>query len=432
MSGNGAGTAGSSRAVPRTCVIVGASLAGGRTAESLRAAAFDGRVVLVGAEPDPPYERPPLTKRYLRGEQDAEALALRPADWYRQHGVELRLGAEAVGLDLADREVRLDGGERVPFDALVIATGSRMRRLQVPGAELKGVHLLRTVRDAGRLRAELRPGRRLVVVGAGFIGTEVAASARQLGVEVTVLDVAPRVLPRLGPEISAAFEAHHRDHGVRFRLGESVAAFRGGERVEAVTTTAGTTLECDLVLVGIGVAPESAWLAGSGVALDRDGGVLVDEYCRGNVPGVYAAGDVASWWHPRLGERLRVEHFDNAVNQPVAAARHLLGQPVAYAPVPYVWSDQYDLHLQVVGQASRWDRVVLRGRPEDRSFAAFYLVGTRVATVAGVNRVKEMAAARRLVGAEIPDPEVLADPAADLRALAKATPARPGQGAGDR
>lgn len=399
----------------RTCVVVGGNLAGGRAAETLRAAGFDGRVVLVGAEPDRPYERPPLSKAFLHGRQPEEALYLRPEGWYAEHEIELRLGTRATRLDPAARTVELDRGGPLGYDRLLVATGSRMRRLDVLGAGLAGIHLLRTVRDAERLRAELVPGRRVVVVGAGFIGTEVAACCRDLGLQVTMLEAAPLPLPRLGPELGRIWAGYHRDHGVDLRTGDGVAAFRGAGRVEAVVTTSGRVVACDLAVVGVGVVPETEWLAGSGVRLDN--GVVVDEHCQTGVPRVFAAGDVAAWWHPRLGTRLRVEHVDNANNQAVAATHAMLGRRAPYAPVPFVWSDQWDLHLQVVGLADRYDRVVVRGKVEDRSFVAFYLLGPEVRAAAGVNRLKEVAAARRLVWARLDHPDQLADEDVELRSL---------------
>jgi 3-phenylpropionate/trans-cinnamate dioxygenase ferredoxin reductase subunit len=404
-----------------TCVVVGGNLAGGRAAETLRAAGFGGRVVLVGAEPDRPYERPPLSKAFLRGRQSQDALYLRPEGWYAEHGIELRLGTRATRLDLAARTVELDRGGPLGYDRLLLATGSRMRRLDVPGAGLDGIHLLRTIGDAQRLRAELARRPRVVVVGAGFIGTEVAACCRDLGLEVTMLEAAPLPLPRLGPELGRIWAGYHRDRGVDLRTGDGVAAFRGDGRVEAVVTSAGRVVACDLAVVGVGVVAETEWLAGSGLRLED--GVVTDEHCRTSAPGVWAAGDVAAWWHPRLGTRLRVEHVDNANNQAIAAAHGMLGRPVTYAPVPFVWSDQWDLHLQVAGHADRYDRVLLRGKVEDHSFVAFYLLGSEVRAAAGVNRLKEIAAARRLIWARLDRPERLADESVELRSLIPRAPA---------
>ncbi len=403
--------------MPETCLIVGASLAGGRAAETLRQAGFDGRIVLVGEEPDRPYERPPLSKEFLRGAYPEAKLYLRPPEYYEQQRIELRLGTRAARLDPAARVVELDSGERLGFDRLLVATGARVRRLDVQGAGLDGVHHLRTRRDAERIRAEMAPGRRVVVVGAGFIGAEVAASCRTAGLEVTMLETAPVPLQRaLGEEIGRLYAGFHREQGVDLRTGETVAAFRGGSRVEEVVTSGGARIGCDFAVVGIGVVPDTGWLAGSGLALGD--GVVVDEYCETNLPGVFAAGDVASWWHPVLRERLRVEHFDNAQNQGATAARNMLGARVPYAPVPFFWSDQYDLRLQYVGHASRWDRVVLRGDVRARAFTAFYLLDSRVRAALGVNRPGDVTAARRLIQRGAPvAAEQLADTQIDLRSL---------------
>ncbi len=401
-----------------TYLIVGASLAGGRAAEALRQAGFDGRIVLAGDEPDRPYQRPPLSKAFLRGEYPEGKLYLRPPNYYEQQRIELRLGARATRLDPAARVVELDTGERLGFDRLLIATGATLRRLDTPGAALAGIYYLRTVRDAERIRAEMVPGRRVVVVGAGFIGTEVAASCRQRGLEVTVLvGAAPVPLQRaLGEEIGRLYAEFHREQGVDLRTGESVQAVRGTSRVEAVVTASGKTIGCDFAVVGVGVIPASGWLAGSGLTLEN--GVAVDEYCETNIPGIFAAGDVASWWHPGLRERLRVEHFDNAQNQGVAAAHNMLGKRTPYSPVLFFWSDQYDLRLQYVGHASRWDRIVLRGSVPSRSFAAFYLLGSQLRAALGVNRVKDVTAARKLIQAGAPvTAEQLADEQVDLKSL---------------
>jgi 3-phenylpropionate/trans-cinnamate dioxygenase ferredoxin reductase subunit len=400
-----------------TYLIVGASLAGGRAAEALRQAGFDGRIVLAGDEPDRPYQRPPLSKAFLRGEHSEEKLYLRPPDYYEQQRIELRLGARATRLDPTARVVELDSGERLGFDRLLIATGATLRRLDTPGADLTGVYYLRTVRDAERIRAKLVPGRKVVIVGAGFIGTEVAASCRQRGLEVTVLVGAPVPLQRaLGEEIGRLYADFHREQGVDLRTGESVQAFRGTSRVEEVVTSSGKTIGCDFAVVGVGVVPATGWLAGSGLTLEN--GVVVDEYCETNIPGIFAAGDVASWWHPGLRERLRVEHFDNAQNQGVAAAQNMLGKRIPYGPVLFFWSDQYDLRLQYVGHASRWDRIVLRGNARSRSFTAFYLLGSQLRAALGVNRVKDVTAARRLIQAGAPvTAEQLADEQVDLKSL---------------
>lgn len=403
-----------------TIVIVGASVAGGRAVETLRDRGFDGRIVLVGAEPDRPYERPPLSKGVLQGTYPVERLFLRPSAYYAEHAIELRLGTPATGLDPAARLVTLATGEQLRYDKLLIATGATPRRLRVPGADLDGVVYLRTLRDAIDLRAALLDATRVVVVGAGFIGLEVAASARSLGRAVTVLEAAPVPLARaLGPTMGAVCAAIHRDHGVDLRLSCQIAAIRGSRRAEEVVLADGQTIPCDLVVVGVGVAPAVEWLAGSGLAIEN--GVVVDEFTQTSLPDVHAAGDVANWWHPRLGERLRVEHDDNAQNQGIAAALAMIGMREPYAPVPYFWSDQYDLTLQYVGHAHGDEAIVLRGDVARRSFTAFYLAGDRIRAAFAIGRPREIMATRRLIRAGgAVDPAKLADETIDLRALAKA------------
>ncbi|GAB4212660.1 MAG: FAD-dependent oxidoreductase [Sandaracinaceae bacterium] len=400
-----------------TFVIVGASLAGGRAAESLRKLGFEGRIVLIGAEKDRPYDRPPLSKKAMRGQMPEDKLFFRPPDYYEKQRIELRLGARATQLHGTAREVELEGGERVAFDKLLIATGADVRRLGCPGADLAGIHYLRTLEDARAIRAELAPGKRLVVVGGGVIGMEVAASCREEGLEVTVLEVAELPLIRaFGRDVGRMYGEIHRERGVDVRCGVGVERFRGHARVEEVVTTTGDVIPCDFVVAGIGVAPATAWLEGSGVALDR--GVLVDERCETSLPGVYAAGDVARFFHPRLGRHVVVESVDNAQTQSITAVSNMLGKSEVFSPVPFFWSDQFDLKLQSVGAVDDYDRVVLRGSVADRAFAAFLLKGERVTGVIGVNRLKEIAAAKKLISASIPVADaMLADPEVPMSKL---------------
>ena len=395
-------------------------MAGSRAAELLRQEGIYGRVILIGEEPDRPYERPPLSKELLAGTWPEEKLFLRPPEYYLDQQIELWLGIRAIRLAPAARSVELADGRQVLYDDLIITTGAHPRRLVVPGGDLAGILYLRTLRDAQHIRAAMSRARRVVVVGAGFIGAEVAASCRQAGLEVVLLEALPVPLERaLGREVGEIYAAIHRDHGVDLRTSEGVIAFRGQDRVEQVVTTSGATFDCDFAVVGVGVSPETAWLAESGLAIDN--GLLVDEYCRTNLPGIYAAGDVANWWHPTLGERLRVEHYDNAQNQGVAAAQSLLGRAEPYAPVPFFWSDQYDLNLQYVGHASGRDRVVMRGAVTSPSWSAFYLRDGQLRAALGVNRYRDISAARQLIARRVPVTEQqLADEQVDLRALAKA------------
>jgi 3-phenylpropionate/trans-cinnamate dioxygenase ferredoxin reductase component len=364
-------------------VIVGAGMAGGKAAETLREEGFDGRVVLIGSEPERPYERPPLSKDYLRGESERAAVYLQEdPSWYEQHEVELRSSTSVESLEVGERAVVLEGGERIVYDALLLATGAEPRRLAVPGADLEGVHVLRTLEDCDALRGVLDRGGRLVVVGAGWIGCEVAASARQRGMEVAVIEPQSVPLERvLGPELGAFYRDVHLDHGVVLRLGTGVEAIEGAVRVERVRASDGTTLEADAVLIGVGVTPRTALAEG---VLDVDDGILVDAGLGTSVEGVFAAGDVANHDHPLLG-RLRVEHWANALEQGPAAARAMLGQDVSYDRVPYFFSDQYDVGMEYAGHSRPDDEVVFRGDPATREFIAFWLRDGRVTAGMNVN-----------------------------------------------
>jgi 3-phenylpropionate/trans-cinnamate dioxygenase ferredoxin reductase subunit len=396
-------------------LVVGAGLAGGRAAETLREVGFDGEIALVGAEPHLPYDRPPLSKELLTGKVDDTAL--RPADAYEQLGLDVRLGRRVAALHA--RHADLDDGSRIPFDAAVVTTGAVPRRL--PGSEgMAGVAVLRTVDDARAIRDALTTGSpRVVVVGAGFIGAEVASSCRALGLDVTVLEAFAQPLERvLGPEMGAVCAGWHRDEGVDLRCGVSVAGLQGDGRVEAVVLADGTIVPADLVVVGIGVVPDVEFLTPSGAELVN--GVVVDEHAATTVAGIWAAGDVANGWNPLFEERMRIEHWTNALLQAEVAARNVLGGDQVHAPVPYFWSDQYGMKLQYVGHASAWDRLVVRGDPATRKFDAFYLRGGRLLAVLCVGRPRDTVAANRLIAARAePDPTQLADPDVDLLALSQ-------------
>jgi 3-phenylpropionate/trans-cinnamate dioxygenase ferredoxin reductase component len=366
----------------QTYVIAGASLAGAKAAETLRAEGFDGRLVLVGAEDERPYERPPLSKDYLRGEAGREKVYVHDEGFYEEHDIDLRLGRRAQHLDASRSELVLDDGDRLRYDKLLLATGAEPRRLSVPGAELDGVLYLRSVGDSDALRERLDRGGAVVVVGAGWIGAEVAASARQRGLDVTVLDPLSVPLERvLGAEVGAIYRDIHADHGTRMLMGTGVEAFEGGTAVERVRTSDGRELECDFVVVGVGVEPRTELAAQAGLTLDN--GIVVDERLRTSSAAVFAAGDVANAHHPFYGERIRVEHWANALNQGPAAARSMLGGDAVYDRLPYFFSDQYDVGMEYSGFARAWDRVVIRGDAASREFIAFYMVGDRV--VAGMN-----------------------------------------------
>jgi 3-phenylpropionate/trans-cinnamate dioxygenase ferredoxin reductase subunit len=368
----------------RRFVILGAGLAGATAATTLRERGFDGSVTLIGQEAHPPYHRPPLSKGYLRGEEAFADQLVVPAAEYAERGVELRLGVRAVRIDPRQRFVELARGERVPYDRLLVATGGRNRRFPVPGADLDGVLQLRTVEEADRIRAAARPGARAVLAGMGFIGSEVAASLRQLGVEVTVVEPQRTPLARvLGDEVGGVLAGVHRDRGVELLLGDTIEAVEGDGRVERVRTAGGRELACDLVVAGIGIAPDVELLERAGAAAEN--GVLVDEHCRTTLPDVYAAGDVANHRHPVFG-RIRVEHWNNAFNQGAAAARAMLGDPAPYDYVHSFWSEQYEHKIEYVGFAASWDRVVLRGDVAGRRFLAFYLQDGVLRAAFGLDR----------------------------------------------
>lgn len=370
-------------------IVIGASLAGLRVAETLRTDGYDGRLTLVGAEPHLPYDRPPLSKKLLAGEWEPDRVALRKPTAYGDLDLDLRLGVRATALDLATRTVTLTDGDVLPFGGAVIATGAAPRRL--PGQpELAGVHVLRTLDDALALRADLEAGpSRVVVIGAGFIGLEVAATARQRGLEVTVLEGLPAPLVRgLGARLGHAVAAVHTRNGVELRLRTGVAGFAGTDRVEAVLLDDGTRVTADVVVVGIGVAPETSWLVGSG--LDVRDGVVCDATLAA-APGVYAAGDVARFRHELLGEEVRIEHWTAAAEMGAAAARNLLataagGPGVPYATVPFVWSDQFDARIQLLGRAGDGDDVqVVHGSETEGRFLALYSRAGRLTAALGVS-----------------------------------------------
>jgi 3-phenylpropionate/trans-cinnamate dioxygenase ferredoxin reductase component len=368
----------------RTLVVVGASLAGAKAAESARENGFDGRVILVGDEPAPPYERPPLSKAVLRGEAAPESAHVHDADFYESHGIELLSGRTVEVLDLGGHEVRLDGGETLRFASVVLATGAAPRRLNIAGAELAGVHYLRTLDDSLRLAEAIRAARRVAVIGAGWIGSEVAASARQMGADVVIIDPLPVPLQRvLGDEIGAVFAQLHADHGANLRMGTGVTELRGGAAVEQVVLDNGEVEDADLVVVGIGVTPRVELAAAAG--LDVDNGVVVDEQLRTTAPDVFAAGDIASAWHPHFQRHLRVEHWANALNQGATAGANAAGSGEVYDRLPYFFSDQYDLGMEYVGYADPDDAVTIRGSAAEREFIAFWQRAGAVTAAMNVN-----------------------------------------------
>jgi len=398
-------------------VILGASLAGATAAITLREEGADGDVILIGAEPQPPYERPPLSKAYLRGEVPFDKALVRPAAFYAEHGIQTMFGTRATRIDPSARVVELEDHRRVSFDALLIATGGRNRTVSIPGVDLDGIYSLRTVQDADRIRAEMIAGRRAVVVGMGFIGSEVAASLRQKGLEVVAIDPSKTPLFRvLGEGVGQTIAKLHRDHGVRMIFEDTVAAFEGTRRVGCVVTKAGLRLECDFAVVGIGIEPAVEALADSGIHVDN--GVVVDEYCQTNVSGIYAAGDVANHYHPVFDRRIRVEHWQNAIKQGAAAARNMLGRRIAYDEIHWFWSDQYDANLQYAGFHRQWEQLIVRGRLDSGSYLACYVNAGRIDAAVSLNRGKEVRRVMPLIKARRPvNLAQLRDESVDLRSL---------------
>jgi 3-phenylpropionate/trans-cinnamate dioxygenase ferredoxin reductase subunit len=368
-----------------TFVIAGAGLAGAKAAETLREEGFAGRVVLVGDEIERPYERPPLSKGFLLGKEPREKAHVHEADWYDKHDVELRVGMSVASIDRGAHQVRLSTREPISYDRLLLATGATPRRLDVPGSKLQGIHYLRTMADSAALKQALaHGGRRVVVAGAGWIGLETAAAARAHGNDVTIIEPEPTPLHAvMGPELGGRFGDLHRRNGVILRLDEGVAGFWGAGQVSAVVTSGGAEVPADVVIVGIGVKPDTAIAEAAG--LEVSDGILVDQSLRTSDPDIYAAGDVANAYNPVLGRRIRVEHWANALNGGPAAARAMLGQDVVYDRIPYFFSDQYDLGMEMSGAAApgEYDEIVYRGDVAGGEFIAFWLSGGRV--VAGMN-----------------------------------------------
>ncbi len=395
-----------------TFVIVGASLAGAKAAEALRHEGFEGRLVLLGEERERPYERPPLSKDYLRGEAGTAKVYVHDEGFYADQEIELRTSARVVAIEPAAGHVLLESGERLRYDRLLLTTGAAARHVPIPGADLPGVHTLRTLEDSESLKHAVTRASRVVVLGAGWIGSEVAASARQMGTEVVLIERGNAPLERvLGAEVGAVYRELHTDHGVKLLPRTGVEAFAGSRSVEEVRTSDGHSIACDLVVVGVGAAPRIELAQAAGLVVD--GGIAVDERLQTSAPGVFAAGDVAAAWHPFYQARIRVEHWANALHQGPAAARNMLGLDVSYERLPYFFSDQYDLGMEYTGYAPTWDKVVFRGDPDRREFIAFWLQDGRV--VAGMNAnvwgvtgaIGELIRGRRQVQAsELADPDV--------------------------
>lgn len=396
-------------------VIVGAGHAGAAAAESLRREQFEGRITLIGAELHLPYQRPPLSKKFLAGEQTLERGLIKSDAFYAQQRIELRLGTRAGELDCGRAQLTLADGSTVAYDALLLCTGSEPRRLTVPGEDLDGVFYLRTVDEVDAIRARCRPGARLVIVGGGYIGLEVAATCHKLGLDVSVLEMADRVMNRVvAPVISTFYASEHATHGVRIHCNTAVTALAGDSGVREVVCADGRRFAADLVVIGVGVLPADRLARSAGIACDN--GITVDEYCRTDVEHIYAAGDCTNHPSPRYGRRVRLESVDNAFEQARTAAANVAGKQLAHDKVPWFWSDQYDLKLLIVGLSQGHDALVVRGEPSGRTFSVGYLRAGELIALDAVNCPKDYMAARKLIAERAhPDPARLADPAIALK-----------------
>jgi 3-phenylpropionate/trans-cinnamate dioxygenase ferredoxin reductase subunit len=405
--------------IPRTLAVIGASVAGAKAVEAARHAGFDQRIVLIGDESSLPYERPPLSKDILRGEKDTAAAQVHPEGFYAAESIEV-ITDRAVVLDPVGRTIELASGDLLGFDAAVVATGAAPRELDIPGAGLEGVHYLRTIDDSVRLRDAIRAASRVAVIGAGWTGSEVAASARQMGADVVLVDPAPVPLRRvLGDDIGAVFRQLHTDNGVDLRLGCGVAELRGAKTVDEVVLADGRVESADVVVVGIGVTPRTE-LADTALGMRVDNGIVVDDHLATTVPGIYAAGDVANAWHPHYRRHLRVEHWANALNQGTTAGRNASGQHDTYDRLPYFFSDQYDLGLEYVGHGDPGDSIVVRGDLDARTFIAFWHRHGNVTAAMNVNVWDVVDDLTAIVSASRPiDPVRLADPDIPLSELTR-------------
>ena len=401
-----------------TVVIAGAGHAAGQLVASLRQNKFEGRIVLAGDEAHLPYQRPPLSKKYLAGALDTERLYVKPASFYEEAGVELCLETSVTAINRDEKSLRTADGDEIRYDKLVLALGSRVRRLHVEGAKLRNVHYLRSIADVDGIRDNFDSGRRLVIIGAGYIGLEVAAVAQQSGLDVTVIEMADRVMSRVvSPEISDFYQIEHTNQGVKFRLSTGVSALTGKKRVKSVTTSEGEDIPADLVVVGVGVLPNTELATDAG--LDVDNGIVVDDHCRTSDPDVFAVGDCTSHPNTIYDRSLRLESVHNAVEQAKTAAANICGQDVSYSQVPWFWSDQYDLKLQIAGLSEGYDNVVIRGNPAERSFSCLYLKENCLIAVDAINAPRDFVQSKQLIArrAKI-NPSLLTDPTAALKDLA--------------
>ncbi|MGF1658370.1 MAG: NAD(P)/FAD-dependent oxidoreductase [Rubrimonas sp.] len=399
-------------------VLVGAGQAAASLAETLRAKGHKGGITLVGDEPAPPYQRPPLSKKYLLGEMEAERLWLKPGSFYEEQGVELRLGVRAAAIDRASREVVLEDGTRLRYDRLALTIGARPRRLPPEmGGDLGGVHVVRTLADVDAMATAFRPGARLAVIGGGYIGLEAASVARSRGLDVTLIEAALRILGRVAcAETADWFRALHQSHGVRFREGAVVEALEGvGGRLTGVRLAGGETVKADFAVVGIGVQPNVELAEAAHLGLVN--GIAVDLACRTSDPLIFAAGDVASF--PWRGRRIRLESVQNAIDQAKVAAASMLGEPIRYEPTPWFWSDQYDVKLQIAGLNLGYETVITRPGAREGTCSHWYFAQGRLVAVDAMNDARAYMSAKRWIEAgRSPEPAALTDPAADLKALA--------------
>ena len=395
-------------------IVVGAGHAGGQAAASLRQEGYKDAIVIVGDEPHIPYQRPPLSKQYLAGEQGLERVYLRPEKFYADRNISIKSGVRVTAIDRAAGTVTTANGEVLSYTKLLLATGSRPRRLPLDGGDLPGIHYLRTIGDVDAIKAEMAPGRKVAVVGGGYIGLEVAAVCIKAGLRVRVIEMESRILQRVATASMAEFYHNlHSRHGVRLHTGTTVTGFAGDGRVQQVLC-GDARFNADLVIVGIGIVPNAELAAAAGLACDN--GIVVDERCRTSDPNVYAAGDCTNHPNPLLNRRLRLESVPNAMEQARVAAANMCGGDKAYASVPWFWSDQYDLKLQMVGFAADGDTEVLRGDQASNSFAVFHLKDGAIRAVDAVNSPKEFMICRRLIGREV-DAGALANPETDLKSL---------------
>jgi len=399
-------------------VIAGAGHAAGQVIASLRQHKFDGQVVLVGNEPHLPYQRPPLSKKYLSGDLATERLFVKPESFYDDPAITLQLNTLIAAIDRDKKRLQVENHEDIGYDKLVIATGSRVRRLPIEGAELKGVHYLRSIADVDGVREDMDAGKRVVIIGAGYIGLEVAAVAQMAGLGVTVVEMADRVMSRVvSAETSDFYQIEHTGRGVKFRLSTGVSSLNGKKRIKSVTTSEGEEIPADLVVIGVGIQPNTELATNAG--LDVDNGIVVDDHCRTSDPSIFAVGDCTSHPNAIYDRRLRLESVHNAVEQAKTAAANICGLDVAYAQVPWFWSDQYDLKLQIAGLSEGYDDVVIRGNPAQRSFSCLYLRDGRLIAVDAINAPRDFVQSKQLIAdrAEIAK-EKLADPATPLKDIA--------------